>query len=65
MSGIIGDDPCSNLDRFVSVESGANHYLTNLVQLFEQTVTYLAKIAVKRLAPDLTKYVTVIPNVST
>jgi hypothetical protein len=36
------------------------------VQLFGDTVTYLAKTAVKRVAPgSLTEYVTVIPNVST
>jgi hypothetical protein len=35
-----------------------------LVQLFGDMVTYLAKIAVKRLLRGLTEYVTFIPKVS-
>ena len=39
---------------------------SSLVQLFGDRVTYLAKTAVKRVAPAaLTEYVIVIPNVST
>jgi hypothetical protein len=54
-------------DQCVPTGRAGKHFATasNLVQLFEETVMYLAKIAVKRLLSGLTEYVTLIPNVST